>query len=152
MVPPDLLSVAEIGERLAKIRAGEAHLRAELPPDNPHNAVLRLSDVTRYIGCTHNEVLMWFPQMPRSRHRLVTRPPPRKAVPLPPERQRDFSRFFHGLDAGTLLKARVGDTWRLVGRYESGLAQMAPAPGTQARSRQITMTIDRETLGLRFTK
>ena len=146
------LSIAEIADRLAQIRACEAHLRTELPPDNPHNAVLRLSDVTRYIGCTYNEVLLWFPSIPRQRHRLVDRPPPKKAVPLSSARQLDFSRFFQGLDQGTLVKARVGDMWRVVGRYESGLAKMAPAPGTEARSRQITMRIDPETLGLRFTK
>jgi hypothetical protein len=147
-----VLSVAEISHRLSQVREGEAHLRTELPVDSPHNAILRLTDITRYIGVRPNEVFLWFPEMTRVTHRLRDRPPPTKAQTLPPERQRDFSRFFHGWDAGTLIKARVGEQWRLVGRYESGMAPLAPEARAQARSRTLTMTIDPATLGLRFVK
>jgi hypothetical protein len=144
------LSVTEISRRLSQIRQGEAHLRAELPVDNPHNAILRLSDVTRYIGVRPNEVFLWFPDMLRVTHRLRDRPPPKKAVPLPPARQQDFSRFFRGWDAGTIVKARVGQDWRLVGRHEPGVEKVASAQSPQAPSRVLTMRIDPATLGLRF--
>jgi hypothetical protein len=143
---PEALSVAEIGRRLSAIREGEAHLRTLLPLESPYNAILRLRDVTRYIGLRENEVFLWFPTMTRLKmpHRRRERPPPAKATPLPPERQWDFTRFFRAWDAGLVVKARVGDEWGIVGRH-SALAQVAAAP-----RKTIEMRIDRETLGLRF--
>ena len=142
----EVLSQAEIARRLSAIREGESHLRTELDPDSPHNAILRFRDVTRYIGVRENEVWLWFPEMWRVKHRLVKHPPPRKAVPLPPARQRDFSRFFYAWDKGNLVKARAGDEWRITHRH-TPLAKM-DAPARPQRS--IEMRIDRETLGLRF--
>jgi hypothetical protein len=140
------LSQGEISRRLSEVRQGEAHLRNELDPASPHNAILRFRDVTRYIGLRENEVWLWFPDMWRSKHRLVTRPAPKKAVALPAARQLDFSRFFKAWDAGLITKARVGDEWRLVNRH-TPLAQMAPAPSAKE---PIVMRIDPQTLGLRF--
>lgn len=145
----DPLAIHEIARRLSEIRQGEAHLRAELPPDNPHNAILRLADVTRYIDVRTNEVWLWFPDMWRSRHRLVTRAAPKKAVPLPPSRQLDFSRFFRAWDQGLLVKARIGDEWRIVHRHQDS-PPLGASKAPPAGSRVHTMTIDRETLGLRF--
>ena len=147
----DILSVAEISRRLSQVRDGEAHLRTELPLDNPHNAILRLTDVTRYIGVRPNEVFLWFPQMRRNvlMYGTKSRPPPKKAVPLPPERQREFSRFFTAWDSGLLLKARIGDEWRILSRHPHELP-LGPAPGPPTPPRTIHMTIDRKTLGLKF--
>jgi hypothetical protein len=131
------------------VREGEAHLRAELPTDNPHNRILRLRDITEYIGVRPNEVWAWFPDMWRSDHRLVTRPAPKKAIPLPESQQRAFSRFFHEWDSGLLVKARVGDEWRIVHRHQDSVP-VGAAAGSQAPARVIEMRIDRETLGLRL--
>jgi hypothetical protein len=143
------LSQVEICNRLSAIRQGEAHLRNELDLDNPHNAVLRLRDLARYIGVTINEVWLWFPDMWRSTHRLVTRPAPKKAIRLPLERQRAFSNFFHAWDRGLIVKARVGDEWRICHRHQDESSLGATAR-PQADTRVITMKIDRDTLGLRF--
>jgi hypothetical protein len=132
------------------VRAGEAHLRTELPVDNPHNAILRLADITRYIGVHPNEVWLWFPEMLRYRHRLVTRPAPKKPVPLPCARQHDFSRFFKAWDAGVIVKARIGDEWRIVARHREDPLSLGAAARAQAPARLIEMKIDRETLGLRL--
>lgn len=143
------LSVEQICRRLSQVRQGEDHLKAELPLENPHNAVLRLHDIARYIGVRKNEVWLWFPQMWRSRHRTMKHAPPKKALPLPLERQRDFSNFFQAWDAGRIVKARVGDEWRIVSRHQNP-SPLGPAPGPKADERTIKMVIDRETLGLRL--
>jgi hypothetical protein len=65
------------------------------------------------------------------------------------ERQTALSRFFYGWDQGTLVKARVGDEWRICNRHASLHAHPAPSPPAAPR-KVITMRIDRETLGLRF--
>jgi hypothetical protein len=146
---PDVLSIAEITRRLSQIRDGEAHLRTELPLDNPHNAVLRLFDVTRYIGVRPNEVFLWFPTMTRVKHRLRDRPPPKKALPIPAERQREFSRFFNAWDRGMLVKARIADEWRIVSRHQDA-SSLGAAPGPQVPPRMIDMSIDPATGRLKF--
>lgn len=143
------LSVAQICHRLSLIREGEAHLRAELPPENPHNAVLRLRDVTRYIDCRANEVLLWFPTMTRVSHRLRDRPPPKKAVPLPAARQWDFSRFFWGFDEGRIIKARVGDEWKIISRHSHPLP-LGAAARQEAPAKRLDMRIDLTALGPRL--
>jgi hypothetical protein len=147
---PEVLSVAEIARRLSAVREGEAHLRTELPPQNPHNAVLRLSDITRYIATTPNQIFLWFPTMARVRHRLRDRPPPAKAVPIPERWQREFSRFFRGWESGNLIKAQVAGEWKIIGRASEGMAKMAPTPSAQGPVRSIAMRIDMTTLGPRL--
>lgn len=146
-----VLSIAELSRRLSQVREGEMHLRTELPADNPHNAILRMRDITRYIGVTPNQLLLWFPFMVRVRHRLRDRPAPTKARPMQEKWQREFSRFFYGWDRGTLIKAQVGGEWQIIGR-SSGMAQMAPAPSSQVPHRVHSMRIDVATLGLKLEK
>jgi hypothetical protein len=147
---PDVLSLAEISRRLSQVREGEAHLRRELPVGNPHNAILRLRDITRYIGATENQVFLWFPTMVRMQHRLRDRPPPTKAAPMPERWQREWSRFFKAYEAGQLVKAQVGGEWQIIGRTDQTLAQVDAAPRPQAHARVIGMRIDMTTLGPRL--
>jgi hypothetical protein len=146
---PEVLSLAELSRRLSSVRSGEAHLRTGLPPDNPHNAILRLLDITRYIGVPMNRIFEWFPTMSRVEHRLRDRPAPKKAKPIPEEWQRELSRFFYAWDRGTLKKAQVGGEWQIIGRHQTS-PQMDVTPRPQAPPRVLTMRIDLTTLGPRL--
>jgi hypothetical protein len=147
---PEVLSVAELSRRLSEVRQGEMHLKALLPVDNPHNAILRTRDITRYIGCTHQALLLWFPEMTRLKMPHLVDRPVVKSQLLPEKWQRELSRFFKAWDAQNLIKARVGGEWQLIGRHTS-LAPLGTPAGPKADARVITMRIDVKTLGLKIT-
>lgn len=148
----DTLSIAELERRLSEVRSGEMHLRTQLPKENPHNAILRIRDITRYTGISLTELYQMFPRMQRIEHRLANTNPPPGLTRQPPKAahwQREFSRFFFGWDQGTLIKARLGDEWKIVGKYQhQTLAKMDAAPLPQAGP--IRMRIDVTALGPRL--
>jgi len=114
------------------VRAESVHLRDTLPPDNPHNRVLRVIDIARYIGVS----AAWLRMQTTGNSVYHT---------MQESRQLELSRFFQGWDQGTLIKARVGNAWQIVNR--ATLAQMAAAPGSPGKVHQCV--IDLQTLGLR---
>lgn len=151
----DVLSFAHLTRRLSEVRQGEEHLKRVLPVDSPHNAILRLADIVAYTQIPYPWLRRQFPDMHRFEFPRAPRPAPKgNEKPSDPheieERQRDLSRFFYGWDQGTLIKARVGNEWRIVGRHSDthslGAAPRPPAPAGKV----IAMQIDRTTLGLRF--
>src|ERR1700677_3920087 len=150
--PPHPLPPATLERRLSEVRRGEFHLRRNLPLDNPHNAVLRLTDIQRYIAVQGAEMFQAFPGMERVYDR---RKPDRKVKKQfskesarRDEIQLRLSQFFHGWDNGSLLKRCVGKQWLIVGRHDAeGLAQVDGAPRPQTPARDIKMRIDMTTLG-----
>lgn len=110
MESTEWLSVAEIDRRFKKIVADSAHLRTSLPPDSPYNAVLRVADIVRYIGVNSRDGRAFIKRY-----------------------QRELSLFFKAWDHGNLVKARVGDTWKIVHRHtgDTTLAKVAAAPGKE---------------------
>jgi hypothetical protein len=150
----DVLSLAGLSRRLSEVRRGEEHLKKKLPVDSPHNVILRLKDICAYTLVPYEWVRRIFPEMYRFEFPDAPRPSPQgKDKPVDKheigERQRALSRFFYGWDQGTLVKARIGNEWKIVGRYQDA-APLGGAPRPAADARQISMRIDPESLGLRF--
>jgi hypothetical protein len=148
-----VMSFAELTRRLGEVRLGEAHLKTQLPPDSDWNRTLRLKDIIAYTGIPYPWLLRQFPEMPRLKS---IRDRERKGGDSPvdkheiEQRQRELSRFFYGWDAGTLIKARIRDEWKIVGRYQDAESLGAP-PRPQAHAgKVIAMRIDPESLGLKF--
>jgi hypothetical protein len=118
------------------IRSESAHLKPWLPPQNKHNAVLRLADVANYIEVS----LAWL---------ACVIAETRTEYCMKRELQETLSRFFIAWDRGLLVKARVGDEWKIVHRV--------PGPGLSPGQRPADTPppvhkcrIDLATLGLRL--
>lgn len=148
------MSFVALTRRLSEVRLGEAHLKRRLPVSSPYNAVLRLIDILNYTGIPYPWILRMFPELLRLESGM--RPPAPCLTDAPAdkheihERQRELSRFFYGWDQGTLVKARIGDEWKIVGRYQDACS-LGAAPRPQAAAgKVISMRIDPATLGLRF--
>jgi hypothetical protein len=147
----EALPLITLERRLSEVRRGEFHLRRELPLDNPYNAVLRFTDILRYIDVQAWEVFSMFPGLERVYNRMKPDRKPnlkKKVTGRKDELQLRLSQFFHGWDNGSLLKRCVGSKWLIVGRHDGeGLAKMDAAPRPQADARSIKMRIDLTTLG-----
>ena len=148
----DILSIDGLTRRLSEVRRAEEHLKRELPPDSPHNLILRLADIIAYTGIPYPWIRRQFPEMyrmpsvrPRGKN-LTDKPVDKHEIEA---RQRDLSRFFYGWDRGTLVKARIGNEWRICNRHPDS-PPMAAAARPAPDARVIGMRIDPETLGLRF--
>jgi hypothetical protein len=151
----DVLSFAHLTRRLSEVRQGEEHLKQVLPVASAHNAILRLADIVAYTGIPYPWLRRQFPDMHRFEFPRAPRPAPKgNEKPSDPheieERQRELSRFFYGWDRGTLIKARVGNEWRIVGRHSDAVPLRAAPRETAPPGKMIAMQIDRATLGLRF--
>lgn len=149
---PEILSLVELERRLSEVRRGEFHLRRELPLDNPHNAVLRFSDVARYIDVQLPEMYQAFPGMERVYNRMKPDRKVKKTFSKGSARRDEIqlrlSQFFHGWDNGSLVKQCDGKRWLILSRHGSEkLAQVDAAPRPQAIARDIKMRIDMTTLG-----
>jgi hypothetical protein len=151
----EILSFGELSRRLSEVRRGEEHLKQILPVDSPHNVILRLRDILAYTGIPYPWVRRQFPEMHRFEFIGAARPQP-KGLDMPAttheihERQRELSRFFYGWDRGTLVKARIGDEWRIVGRHQDAVSLgAAPRPSPHA-GKMIAMRIDPNTVRLTF--
>jgi hypothetical protein len=132
------MSQPTLRRRLLEVIAASDHLRQNLRPDSPYAHVLRLGDIARYIGLAE-----------RTLKRCIYG----KAPPAMPESmQRNLSRFFHGWDNGSLVKAKLADRWQILNPHScnSPLAQVAAAPLPQANERKINMRIDLTSLGPRL--
>lgn len=148
----EIMSFAELTRRLSEVRRAEEHLKMLLPVDSPHNAILRLREILAYTHIPYEWARRQFPEM----YRFKSLRPPPKGNERPAdkheieERQIALSRFFYAWDRGTVIKARVGNEWRLVARHQDAVP-LGAAPRPPAAPRKvIEMHIDRETLGLRF--
>lgn len=148
----DLLSVEELRRRIKDISAGEEHLRRVLKPDNPHNQVLRVRDVARYIGTTGELLRVYCPGVGIQFAGRWGEKRKFEQAKMPAKIQRGLSQFFHGWDHGHLVKAKVGQEWKIINRYSghSSLAALDLAPRPQADARPLTLRIDMATLGLRL--
>jgi len=135
-VSTDHLSKAELRRRLDQVRQESYHLKERLPPDSPHNALLRLSDIARYIGVTR----AWLRMMTDGAN---------PSHDMSEERQVELSRFFQAWDRGLLVKARVADEWNIVSRYgaDSQWSKVARTQGAPGKIHRLT--IDLSTLGLK---
>src|ERR1700681_3316820 len=98
------MSVRELEARMSTLGREAAHLNPRLPLDSPWNAVLRRVDVQRYIG------VQWY--------RGFTR-----------KYQRELTILFRRWDRGELVKARIGERWQIVHRYET--SPLASSPGKE---------------------
>jgi hypothetical protein len=147
----EILPIAVLQKRLSEVRAGEFHLRRELPLDNPYNAILRFTDILRYIDVQAWEVFSMFPGLERVYNRMRPDRKPnlkRKVTRRKDELQLRLSQFFHGWDNGSLLKRPVGKQWLIVGRHDGeGMAQVDEPKAAPAYARSIKMRIDVTTLG-----
>ena len=124
----------ELRALLDKVKEDARHLRRDLPVDSPHNSVLRLQDIARYIG--------W------PIHRLYDRAGWR----LTNTDRRKLAAVFQQLNKGRLVKRRVGDEWKLVpteGPASEALAKMVASPGPKADApaKTLTMRIDPLVIG-----
>ena len=142
----DVLSLDALSRRLSEVRRGEEHLKMILPVDSPYNSILRLRDILAYTQIPYPWVRRQFPEMYRFEFVGAARPEPKgKDKPATAheihERQRELSRFFYGWDLGTLVKARVGNEWQIVGRYQDAVSLGAKAGAQIAAGKVITMTI-----------
>jgi hypothetical protein len=143
----DVLSLDALSRRLSEVRRGEEHLKMILPVDSPYNSILRLRDILAYTQIPYPWVRRQFPEMHRFEFVGAARPEPKgKDKPATAheihERQRELSRFFYGWDLGTLVKARVGDEWKIVGRYQDQSSLGAP-PRPQAHAgKMISVGVD----------
>jgi hypothetical protein len=150
----EVMSWAHLSRRLSDVRAGEEHLKTRLPVASAYNATLRLGDIVAYTHIPYPWLRRQMPDMRRFGFEHAPRPPPSgKEKPADrheiEERQRVLSRFFYGWDCGTLIKARLGDEWRIVNRHPHPLA-LGAAARAPSDARVIGMRIDPATLGLRF--
>jgi hypothetical protein len=151
----EVLSLVELTRRLSEVRRGEEHLKTRLPRDSEHNRILRLADIVAYTGIPYPWLRRQFPEMYRFEFPDAPRPKP-KGHEKPSDkteiaaRQTLLSRFFYGWDQGTLIKARIGNEWTIIGRHSDEVS-LGPAPRQEAPAgKMISMRIDRATLGLRF--
>lgn len=150
------LSCAAIRRRLNTLIAESAHLRKTLPPDSPHNAVLRLSDVARYIRVPALNLQRAISEKP-SRHlcrrgcaTLYDCERDSRCDTLAGKWQLELSRFFWALDRGNIRKIRVGDEWRIENSHkgDGALPQVVPAPlPTAATRKPFELRIDLTKLG-----
>ena len=147
----EVLPLGTIERRLSEVRRGEFHLRRELPLDNPYNAVLRFTDILRYIDVQSWEVFSMFPGLERVYNRMKPDRKPnlkKKVTGRKDELQLRLSQFFHGWDNAQLVKRIVGKQWLIVGRHDGErLAKVDCAPLPKAPARDIKMRIDLTTLG-----
>lgn len=152
----DTLSLPALRRRLRAVIQGACHLRSRLPAESPHNCILRVSDVERYIGLTHRAVLGPF---------CVDAPPKacnlgcasvdvcrgrQRCRNITPEIQRKLSEFFMSWERGELVKANLGGTWRVAHARDAALAQMAAPALEKAPARGVPMSIDLTQLGPRL--
>jgi hypothetical protein len=149
---PDILSLDCLARRLSEVRRAEEHLKQRLPLDSEHNAILRLRDILAYTGIPYEWARRQFPEMyrmasPKGAPTGKEKPADKHEIG---ERQRELSRFFYGWDRGTLVKARVGDEWKIVGRYQDAAPLGAPPRPQAPPGKVISMRIDPASLGLRF--
>lgn len=144
----EIMSLEELCRRLSEVRRGEEHLKMHLPLDSPHNAILRLRDIVAYTQVEDRWMRDQFPDMyrltmPHSPN-CIRRSGEKQRKPIDKaqieDRQRELSRFFYGWDAGTLVKMRVGDGWRIVGRHQNQVP-LGAAPRPAADARMIQMAI-----------
>lgn len=130
----EILSVRELRKRLRKVYAESYHLAHNLPqkhPDSPHNRILTLVDIARHLELSRRWLHHQMKEEPTERcefscptvNECRLRPPCRK---IEPYEQKRLSQFFLSWEAGTLVKARIGDEWKITPRH-TALAQMAPA-------------------------
>lgn len=133
------LSRKEIARRLQQIYDESRHLNARLPADSPHNATIRLVDISRYLEVDGVEGLRL------GGDSAVVRKFSRAV-------QMALTRFFRDFDAGLIVKARTSTGWKLFNRraINAALAQVAPPPGPSTSphpERSLAMRIDLTTLG-----
>lgn len=160
--PDNYLSRREIARRLRQVLKDTDHLKNKLPPDNPHNQLLKFTDICRYVDFRVSSWIRWaIKEEPHKNCRFscssldFCRANPH-CKPLDEKLLRKLSDFFKDWDAGLLVKARVNGKW---GIYRKGtspvchtpLAQMAAETIPEAHTRpQIEMRIDLTTLGLKI--
>jgi hypothetical protein len=148
------MSMSELTRRLSEVRRGEEHLKTRLPVESAYNTILRLADIVAYTSIPYPWIRRQFPEMYRMESVRVrgvnqTDKPANKTEIE--ERQRELSRFFHGWDLGTLVKAKVHGEWKIVNRYQNEVP-LGTATRAQANARMINMTIDPKTLAIRINK
>jgi hypothetical protein len=151
-------SLSELRRRVRKVQEDSNFLRKKLTPESPYNAVLRVVDITRYIGCGNSDLADFAPDAPPPKWKCACgsvehcqRQP--RCRTLGPTIQRKLSGFFRGWDSGALVKANVLGEWRVVSRHSS-YATLAPVDakaGAKIRP-AIPMRIDPATLGLKVGK
>jgi hypothetical protein len=146
--------VRDIRRRIALMYAGSVHLRRPLPLDNPHNSIPTLYDLGQFTGTMPSLILSWRLESPPKHCRFDCRDikhcPKRPACRnIQLYQQQRLSDFFRGWDAGTIVKARVGDQWLLVHRNPS-LAQMAAAQGSASQTRSIQGKVEISEMGVRL--
>lgn len=148
----DLLSVEDLRRRIKDISAGEEHLRRVLKPDNPHNQVLRVRDVARYIGTTGELLRVYCPGVGIQFAGRWGERRKFEQAKMPAKIQRGLSQFFHGWDHGHLVKAKVGEEWKIINRHSghTSLATLDAAPTPSPDARVHTLRIDMTTLGPRL--
>ena len=146
------MSVRELRRRLREVHEGSCHLHPRLPPDSVHNALLTIADIASYLGMRAGWLRIQRKNTPPNKC-LGGCPSTDTCRAVPPCRrmdgslQRKLSAFFTGWDNGDLVKARVGDTWRVLQcrGLDPALAQVA-AQARQAAaidpSRVLNMKID----------
>jgi len=143
------MSIRECRRRLREVYDAQAHLKERLPPDSPHNTILRFRDVAEYLRVK----ISWLRYV-----RLQETPPGcpwacptcdacRVGPPcrrMDPCLQRQLSNFFRDWDNGRLTKVRHDDAWFIVrvSDARAGLAQMASQARAHAQARQLNMKID----------
>jgi hypothetical protein len=151
----EILSFEALTRRLSEVRRGEEHLKRNLPLASEHNRILRLNDICAYTGIPYPWIRRQFPDMYRMEFPDAPKPAPSgRDKPATKheieERQRELSRFFYGWDRGTLVKARVRDEWKIVGRYQDAVPLGAAARPERPPGKILEMRIDLETFALRF--
>jgi hypothetical protein len=139
----EVFTKRELRRRLREVYEASVHLAGRIPVDNPHNATLRVHDIARFINAECDWLL----------YKRVEAPPPRCTFGCPsvnecrkkpacrdiePFMQRQLTAFFKGWDSGNLVKARVGNEWRVVSREtiprHAALASLVAAAGTQGKT------------------
>lgn len=145
-------SIRELRRRLREVYDASSHLKARLPVDSPHNALLTINDIAvftaQHCGWLRQQRLSTPPDKCQAGCRIVE-----ECRATPTCRRMDaclqvkLSAFFQGWDDGSLLKARVGDTWCVCARehLNPALAKMAAAQRAQVEvnpSRVLNMKID----------
>ena len=141
MASLEWMSVKEIQRRCAIIAKDAEHLRRTIPVDNAHNSIVRIPDIALSIGLPPGVLGLRLSRGEFDEAHI-----------------KDLSRFFYGWDAGMLIKARVGNEWKIMSRHpghyqgHTPLAQMAAPQGAAPARPPLTLTIDRSTLGLKVGK
>jgi hypothetical protein len=105
----DLMSEEEIAANIEIVKAATPKAFAAMKRENLH--ILRIADIAKYLNLPRKEV--YKPKAAR-----VYR--------------QELSEFFTLWNSGQLQKTQVGHDWTIT-RRDPALAQVAPAPRTQAR-------------------